>query len=411
MNKKKNHIINKLNFLELRILLEHIRLGKDHLEKYLTNAQLERLLGYGELSNNQYADIKPDPLERKGNFMLMLNTIFTCILGAWLAAIGFMGVGLGPYKIQLLFITCIAALIGGYFGYTSFKKTYTDAKDAVTNQKLNNLQLVILELMRRKRKIIIRKIITYLNNTLLDINKNEKKSDLNTWYDFSSKKDILDWLNQFDNLISTKIKSLSSQKAYSICCEQITNIQSQLKKSLKKNIKKIEPKTQHREDKRKKNNSFIKVLTNPTIAIPKEPVITPSWLKNNFFLLLSGLIPTALGGFGSLFVYFGGLPALAKEFGIFSIENILKEPEVKILVFSIAIGITLYFAYSFIHANRKSFKRDQELRKTYKLITNQESTLLELNAKLNILRKTKQHLKNVIRILIIVEEISYYLKS
>jgi len=113
-----------------------------------------------------------------------------------------------------------------------------------------------------------------------------------------------------------------------------------------------------------------------------------SWIKMHFNRLMIELVPTLLGSVSSLFVYLGGTPQIAEQLGKEVILCFFSLPIVKTAELCISILLTLYFAYTFFHLNRKEFQRDREIAKMQALIARQETQNTLLDYKLYASKKT-----------------------
>jgi len=408
------------NIQELNVLLKHLKLGISHIKKYLTDENVLKLFAAGKLTEEQSGKIKSDQKEKQGNFILTINVIFTGFLGAWLGVAGFLKIGVKESNV-LFVVTVLVAVVGSiYFGYKNFKKTEKRAHDAGNKQKILNLQLKIIRIIKNKRQNHIAKLIDYLNDVLRKLNTVDQTI---VTHDFSSKNDFFNWLKQLDEYIQLELKKISDADLRHVFSKQMDILLSNLKEDLDKNVGLIE--TQYKledktadEGKNKESmtprfvleeqgqKSSISALIDPTIYIPRLEIKEKSWIEDNFYSIVSGLIPTMLGGFGSLFIYFMGLPDIAKQAGIMALNPLLEDPVVKVVALVIIILITLYFIYSFLYTNRKSFQRDQELNKTQKKINNEEADLLEIRAKMNVLIKMKRHVKNILSLFNVVRGVN-----
>lgn len=419
MEKNKDDKLNNLRVLELNILLQHLRLGKKHLEKYLSPMQFSELLYYNNLNNQQTSALRIDPSEKLGNLTLMINTVFTCGLGAWLGLSSFMGIG-ADSAIIVLPITLLTAIISGYLGYYNYKTIKLDIKNSFINQKLSNMQLHITSLVNHKNSRQVEKICEFLNrslnyiSTFNRIKATEKKSDninINLSFSFEA------WLKKLDGILKDKTSQFPSLLIYQLLTKEIENSKKYLDNILAQDMH-ITEKNKHTIDIYIKPGShkqnvefndkgdhvqFIKILTDPTRAPKTEEVKKPSWLRTNFLRLLFGLVPTILGGFGSMFVYSGGIPNIAKAFGLESIEKIIMHPLLKPFELAIAISITLYFGYTFAYSNYKSFHREQELKATQNKIANEESKMIKISSKLNLFRKIKHQTVHIVKIFKIIQ--------
>jgi hypothetical protein len=411
--------LENLNVSELNILRGHVQLGVDHLHKHLNNDQLSELLNYGSISSLQYQKIKTDGIEEHGNIILMFNTVFTCVLGGWLASITFIGISPAANRYVLFSILATAAVSSGYFGYVSFKKVRVEAKKALTTQKLANLQIKILSLIEEKMQHSIDKVVVYLND-VFDNFSCEKTANIGmgSFNSFQSKEEFVKWLNELNIRINAELMPLSEKTIYDVFIKGIRKIKLKLEKAIDTNVglvEDIEATEQIPDNSRKsaqfslehnKHTSFITILTDPEIVIPKAEIKKKSWLKSNIYSIVNGLIPTILGSFCSLFTYFNGLPDIAKKFGLQFLVPSLENPITQSVTFFIIFAITLYFGYVFVHGNRRSFQREQELEKTQKQIANKETGLLAINSRLNLLMKVKENSEDILLILSFIRHIS-----
>lgn len=411
--------LESLQVSELAILLGHLQLGIDHLKKHLEKDQLAELLNYSQINSGQYERLKPDEIEKHGNMALMANTVFTCLLGGWLASIGFAGISPATNKALLFFIIIAAVISSGYFGYVSFKKVKEEAKDALSQQKLANLQIKLLSLIKQKKQGIVEEMTDYLNNAVNQFSSKTPEMKITALSSLRSKEEFVQWFNELNNLISAETTPLNGKPIYNIFIEEIEKIKIELKNAIDTNVGLIEHHKEgaNKQDKNspsstwfspaeKKQKTFISVLTDPTIVMPKAEIKKKSWLKNNIYSILNGLAPTALGGFCSLFTYFRGIPDVAKEFGLESFSIFFESPTTKSISFFILFSITLYFAYVSVHGDHKSFQRSQELEKAKKHIANKENELLVLDSTLNLLKKVKKYLENILLIFAFMRHIS-----
>jgi hypothetical protein len=408
------YCLEDLSYLELTIMLQHLRLGLNHLKQHLEPKQLYRLLLLGQLGKQQKENIAADPAEKAGNLALVLNTIITSVFGAWMGLSGFIGFNLGS-MLALACIVIIATLISGFIGYQSFKLTKAQAASAMTQQRLNNLQLKVLDLIQTRRLEAIKKIIAYLNQTVVKINQNLKDGDHQRQLptsEFTTKDEIFSWLKKLNGAILEKIKQHRTEEIYQIYIHELNGTRKRLKHILSKNLEISEDfseKTCHKT--LQTNGSFIKILTDPTLITAKKTITKHSWYNNNIKAITVGLAPTILGGFASMFVFLGGAPSVSNALQLHQVEALLTSLPAKIIEFTMAVCLTIYFGYSHLYTNRKGFERKQELEHAQKLIVNQEKSMIELNVKLNMLLKVKQHLRKIKDMFIMLSKISHFLEN
>lgn len=404
--------LKDLSYLELHIMVEHLRLGLDHLKKYLEPAQLNELLQNSHLDASQKDTIAADTAEKTGNLALVINTIITSVFGAWMGLSGFIGLNMGSIVV-LLVVVCIATVISGTIGYQSFMLVKTQAEQALQQQRLNNLQIKVLQLIHEKRKQNIEKVIAYLHQTASQINSNvsNKRESYLPNTSFNKKDEILNWLQCLKKVIDIKIKQHSNAEIYQIYIRHLKLAMKQLRRMLAKNLDITKDFTDKPVGKAQQNNSsYIKVLTNPTLITPKKKPSKHAWWRVNLRAITVGLAPTILGGFASMFVFLGGAPSISNALKLYQLEALLTSIPAKIIEFAMAVCLTFYFGYSHIHTNRKSFERRQELAHTEKKIVNLEKTLIEYNVKLNLLIKVKRYLRRIKDNFVVMTKLKYFIE-
>lgn len=72
---KEKKDLNDFSLSQLQILLKHLRLGFDHLKLVLTAKQMNELLGWCRLSQEQEEQMSAGRVELLGNMSLFINTI------------------------------------------------------------------------------------------------------------------------------------------------------------------------------------------------------------------------------------------------------------------------------------------------------------------------------------------------
>ena len=413
--------LENLSFLELNVLLQHLRLGVVHLKKHLNQNQLNDLLSLGELKEIQQKNIKSDAAEKTGNAALLINTVITSVFGAWMGFAGFMQMKLGSMFVLYLMVA-LATLISGLVGFYSFKLIKSQTKNSIVKQKINNVQLRILKTLNLKRQNDIRTLLDQLNTTLVQLDDNQETlANKNMKRDFSSKEVIAEWLNCLNKILASKVESLPHEPIYQLYIDELAFLKKRLKIVLSKNLEikeeKINSQNSALSNKRCRlkhshdGQSFIKILTNPNTVSPKTDTKRAAWLKTNKLSILLSLIPTLLGCFASMFVFLSGGPNLAKEFNMPNLVTLLTSENGRIVEFSMALLLTFYYSFSSIYINRKNFARDQELEKSRKEINNEEAHLIEANAKINMLEKVKIQLRRISYLFKILNRISVYLNE
>lgn len=422
----KENVLKQLNIFQLNALIGHLQFGLDHLRRYLTDKQLMDLLDYAIIKPERKENIKADALERYGYILLMVNTVFTCIIGGWLATFGLLGISAASTKYLLIFVIFAASILGGVFGYFSFKKVKSESYTAINMQKLLNLQAELLRIIKEKKLRAVKTTISDLNNKSNVLNKGDHFQTIRALEDpHDFKQEFIKWLNILLDKINIETHYLRKNKIFKLTIERLMLLQSRMRRvadkviglksetnsfDLSVNDGRIQEKSQLN-SKKKEEKSFIAVLTNLAVVLPKEKVKKEHWLKGNLYSLLNGLAPTVFGSFCSLFTYFQGLPDLAVELGLVKFNRILGSYTAKSIVLILIMLITIYFVYLFVYINRKSCERQKERDAIEKLIANMENELVELNTKLNMLRKVKRYFDEIVNILSFTAEVSIYFKQ
>lgn len=375
--------IKNLSTLQLKYLYEHLRLGEQHLRKILDKEQFKQLLRLNYLNPEEKENIYPDKAEKTGNITFIINTIITGIFGAWLGLAGFTELKLTSYT-ALFSITTLTASLSGILGYYSFKQVQTDANSAVIKQKLLKLQIDTMSFVNQKYDESITATIKKINAILKEFDSNAPLFNKN---DFSSEKQLSVWFENFTKMLQKEERICSQNKSYQFYAYELNDIKNNVKKIIFSKRKMIRAQTD--------NPNYIDILTRPEAATPKQPALRKSWLKGNLTRILVNLVPVLIGSFGSMFVFLTGTPSLSKEFGAHQILQAITSPTARVIEFLLAIALTLYYGFSNVYNFRKTFKRNDELEKTYKQIINQETESLETNAKLSMLKKINHLMKRL----------------
>ncbi|WP_419419370.1 hypothetical protein ACNVED_12765 [Legionella sp. D16C41] len=409
--------LEDLNIIELEILLGHLRLGAAHLKKNLSKRQFKNLLHLGSLNITQHTNIQSDGKEKSGNVALVLNCIITSTFGAWMGFSGFMDLRLGSF-ITLAGITFIALITSSLVGYFSFKLTAENAQSAINTQKILNVQLHVTKLIFNKKQEQIESSIKYLNHSLHYLYKNTPsvgRMPSTEYCDFNENCDFIKWINDLCFVIGKKCEEVKIEKIYEFYADRLNEIINSLNSLLTTHwITNTEGDITVCDLMEKKgwnlslpdeNSSFIQVLSNP-VNKSGSFIKQKSWVSKNLLALIAGVIPTIMGGFASMFVFLAGGPNLARELGLHSLAQALRNPSARLVEFSIAVSLTIYYAVSYAYSNYKLFLRDEEAKKTKEKIVKKEQAIIDLTTKLNVLEKMKDQMMRIINIYTALEKIA-----
>jgi hypothetical protein len=412
--------LKNLQTIELHLLLEHLRLGPVHLKKHLAPLQYKELLSWGTISQEEVSWLESDKAEKIGNSILVINTIITSVFGAWMGLSGCIGCSLGALNI-LIPVLLLALFLSGVIGYSSFKFTKKQARTAIENQKIHNLELEVMKILNQKLDCKIEALHQYLNTSLFLLENDKEKVEMSSddQDKFKTAFQAFDWLKQLKRVLKHRLEQFHDNKIYEIYMAELIKILRTIGKILIKHIRLAEmlniSKMPKSELNRNKNFiykiPFIDILTNPKLAVPKTSIKSVFWWQDNVLGLMLGLAPSILGGFASMFVFVGGGPNVIRELGLTQLADFLIQPFSRFVEVLAALLVTGYFAFSYLYSSRKLSQRRHFLENTEKEITNEETGTLERNHQLTMLINIKVQIQKIISIFTILKQLDRYLKE
>ncbi len=399
------HQLDLLTPAELIILEEHLKLGLGHLKKHLSKNQLDQILASLTLNQTQISKIGRSGVEIMGNLSLALNSIITATFGAWMGYFAFWGFSIASFRL-FGFIVALAAGIGAVIGFQSVYSAKQQAKDAINNQVLHVLQIEILKRIGQKRKEESDTIYQELDHLLADLSQGTSFAGKLSVLHLTDKSrgEIFEWAEKVAVMGKEKLEGYFSGLVPAKCTEEWMEIQGEFRQNLVGFFEKQgELDTIHDGAEKSVRKGLDPSLKKLISVSPAESVAPVSWVRRNARSLILGLTPTLLGGFSSLSVYLGGVPSILKNFGHEKWFAFFTTREAKLVEFTLALLITLYFGFSFVFSNRKAFHRAQELEKTNKTIVQMESSLTLLDADLIKLKELKKSSLQLMRFFKITE--------
>lgn len=403
----------ELTINELKILLEHLKLGADHLKKVLPEADFNALLKWGNLDEKQKTILKANRLERISEALPALNTIITSTFGAFLGFNAMLGTSIssrGNFAI-----TCaLASLIGGSIGYISATATQKKAMSATFKFKIHKVRLQILRVLKSHYEKKISHLITNLNTLLLQLRENFLTPSSSTCQ-FDNEKEIAEFLKELQDITVKIAQKLPFEKTYKHPHINLFHHFSQILFLLTKEKenpsylaeveKSIDTPPLHQSQENQKP-SFIEILTDPSLAASKRSQNPPSKLGENPPLFFVGLIPTLLGSFASMFVFFNGIPDLAREFENFRLQSLLTNSSARTFELVLMVVLTVYLGASFFYAHLRAQERSHEISSIYHDIISEE-TLAEISyQRMLLLWQVRNHLSSIFQIKLNLEQIS-----
>jgi len=110
---------------------------------------------------------------------------------------------------------------------------------------------------------------------------------------------------------------------------------------------------------------------------------------------------------GSMFVFLTGIPRALQVLHIEVPILIEYQFMLKLLGFGFALILTLYYCYSYLHSNYKSFLRDKEIQKTEQFIAEKGEYLAKLRLQYDYLLQIRSLLEQISFILFIIDYFSH----
>ncbi|HVT63494.1 MAG TPA: hypothetical protein VHD33_08430 [Legionellaceae bacterium] len=388
-------LLESLSLNELKVLLGHLKLGKSHLITLLDKESFDSLMQLGDIPSYVKKKITTTKAEKLGNVALILNTIITSCFGAWMGLYDFLGLKLDSYKM-LIAITVLSAILGLLMSGISIKLTTTQVKDAIHNQKIHHLQVMVTKRILLKLNEEFKSAAQFLNNSVHYFAKMSNKVSVNLFL-FQKIDDFYQWEDALTKWIQSqehneKINEFNNKRLLKIMNEikELLNdyfSQPSLFRSLDDKTNVI----------RSQHGPFTTLL-----SVAKERLIflgpEHNWFKHNYLTLLAGLPPTLLGGFSSMFVFLTGAPNLANEMGFTRMKDLLTHPISEFIEFTIALGLTCYYGWAFFYSNYRNHLRQMELTKTKRKLELLEKKKDFLEEKLALMLKLKQKTQQMIDI-------------
>lgn len=366
---------------ELLLLQKYVKLGQKHLEKHLTEEELSSLSSLGKIEKHTEEEMSADRPEFVGNTSMILNSVFTAILGMWLGISGFLGFHLdSPWLFFSLLAFC--GLLGAFLGFQSNKLIKYKAQNSIDQRKTKNIELNLLKIINRNRENEIREKIHSLDQLLKEMKIQGADLSELSMQEFNDYEICLNWLSQTDRAVKDLYQNKVVSQAF---LAEVEEVKTFLNNHLTN------------DQKRKKEGALgmIQKLSSSPIQ-PSMP--TQSWIQANFQTLIVSLTPVLLGGFSSLFVYLGGATRIADDMGQRNLFHFLNQPHVKYTELVIALSITAYFGFTFLYMNRKAFRREQELAKIQTLLTREETKLELLDDKFLKIKQIEQIMKPICKL-------------
>jgi hypothetical protein len=398
---------DKLETKDLVKMLKNVKLGKDYLLKFLDKDQFNELLDLGELRKIEKINVQSDAQEKVGNVALVLNTILTSSLGAWLGFAGFSGLHLNSFFTFV--IIGMAILIGGTVGRLSYQLTHKQAIASITDMKLFNIQTEIIKTILRRRTVVLEnyiykvmKRINFIASEKLVAHENSieylEGFLIKAISDARFQEDLNDLINGIENpqhrLFYERMAYILVSKIQKISKLLVSHQRATKEKVLYTNTDKFNQ-SDLLMNTSLTNASYIRVLTKTDLPSKRLVPRAHRWIRNNFLGIIVGLLPTIMGGFASMFVFLDGIPDILKAFGLFSTEFATHALGIKLVSITCALCITSYLGYSNLHTNYKAFRRTKQLEHAETKVAETEEEMMHQVILLNLLIRLNSLMKQL----------------
>jgi hypothetical protein len=380
--------LNDLTPPELILLQKHIQLGQDHLVEVLGKKGFQEFLQFARPSQEAVDQAQADDTETSGNLILAVNTILTGSFGGWMGFSAMMELNIGS-PVIFGTILSLATLVGAAIGYQNFRFTKQEAIQTVQTLQLLQLEIEILQDIHTQRARELHEIREDLLTAVKALSSSKASSS------------TADWTVALKRAIDEKISSYQNNPAYAFLKREIAVIQARMKKNFEEGSS--EKDVSHPSDGgcNRELPSIIELLIR---SYPRAAKASKSWIRRNTRKICISLIPTLFGGFGSLFVYLAGSTQIAKAFEYDSLVVFLTSPRATSIKIAFSILVTLYFGFSFLYSNRKSYKRSVQVEKKKEAIVKEESTLTLLDEKLFKFRQVREDAEKIREMLCVADE-------
>lgn len=341
---------------ELLFLQKHVELGKDHLKEYLNDQEFNHILHLEHMSKQTKEAVFPDTAELSGHLMPAIHGSIGMVFGAWMGVSGFMHLGLDK-GLGFVVGATLALIVGSLLGFINFRKNEKNIKNNIEKRKFQSVEMLILQTLIRKRKQDMADLISEINDSLKVIGISPKSISPEA-ESFNPQTIGVEWLTGWAQKIKNSAHAIQ-EPMHSFFIEHIEQVKTSFSKE---------------EGDYHKRRGFFSILQKLSQAPIRPPASLRSWIKSNWRSLVSQAIPTIIGGFCSLSIYFDNIPKVAK---VLDQEHFLYTYWTAVQPFQlpIMIGITLYFAYCFFHNNYKNFKRNKALTQAHIHIIQEEKVL------------------------------------
>lgn len=400
MNPTTSPVLRDFTKEQLQILLEHLRLGVGHLKKQLDDEQFKELLKLNVIEKDE-KELKADRVDKLSDYVQMTNSTASGFIGAWMGITTFMGYELTPNLLR--FIASVAIAGAGILSYISGRKHQRENSLAVSQLRLHDLQLQILQQINQKQSEEAYYLVEDINKKLVALT--------NSSFDAGQENPSLTFVKEEDyKILLEQLKLIGREQLYRIpkgdlfetvrlkflaILSSIHNMvtdQAKLNANLAEALKKGNPIT---ESNHRPKLSPLEILTDPKLAAPKARVVYQPWYKAKKLEIALGLLPMILGSIGSGLMWINTGPEIAEKLGWIQSQQQIHQSNGVYLESLFCFLVTGLFTFFYFYTKKKDAQFDLRKEVLQKKVANEESKMFELATRIHLTSQINLQLDNI----------------
>lgn len=367
---------------ELQIILEHFKLGIDHLKKQLTPKQFKELESYGWITKSEKDEFKINKIENFSSLSMIYNSIITGVVGVW---IGLATLFEMDVVSKLAQVSGFSFLFGAIMGAVFIYANKNESLKALSQQKIQICELMTLDLMHQKQEERLNKLIQKLRDRYQKISHQDPEKEPSP---FDKKEDFFSWFYLFHQAIHTKLNQFPKGEIFQYYREEVLKLLKQTEESF---IPKSELVGNFAFSLNKKEELTptaeippLEVLIDPTLSTPKVPIDKISWHSQEIFELAFALFPTLIGALGSILMWCNSASLFTQIFDFNYHHDLLSISCIPYVKIGISFLFTLNFLFFFYYSKKRDRLRKYNIELKKKEILNQETTVVQMTQRLNL---------------------------
>lgn len=369
--------INNFEIEQLQIVLEHLKLGRNHLERQLTPKQFKELESYGTISRHEKSVFKINKMEEFSHLAMVLNSVITGILGVWMGFAATMEI---DASANIILVAGISLFCGGIMSVGILFSKMKETRRNMSYQKLQIFESNVFSAIYQKQKERLNKCVENLKKRYRQIEGKEIEKEPET---FEKKADFFSWFYLFHRAIYKKIIELPKEHVFQGRVDEIMQILKKAESifiqkaelvasfgaSINPNKKVISSHGKH----------VLEILVDPSLSRLNEEVRKKNWHKKELFEIVFSLFPTILGALGSILMWCNSGHLLHGLIDIQSFESYLPGVCVSYLKMSVVVFFTTTFLFLYCYLQKKSYERMANMDAKKQELLNQEASTVKLS--------------------------------